>query len=76
LCRIREKGRGKHAHFQYAQLLEQMKFPLRSLPGYVRVLKLEPHNAQAHEQLNELDVANIRSVLHSALLKHMTGPRP
>jgi curved DNA-binding protein CbpA len=72
---LRLDPRNVSAHFQYAQLLEQLKFPLRARPHYLRVLELDPRHRQARQRLNDLDVANPRSVLRSALLNRLKSRR-
>ena len=72
---IQLDSRNIAAHFQYAQLLEQMKFPLRARPLYVRVLELEPRHLKARARLNQLDLPKPRSVLRSSLLTRLTGRR-
>ena len=61
------------AHFQYAQLLEQLKFPLRARPHYARVLELDPRHLEARKRLNELDVKSPRSISRASLLTRLTG---
>jgi curved DNA-binding protein CbpA len=63
------------AHFQYAQLLEQLKFPLRARPHYVRVLELDPRHLKARKRLNRLDVKSPRSVSRASLLTRLTRRR-
>lgn len=63
------------AHFEYARLLEQLKFPLRARPHYVRVLELDPRHLQARQRLNELDVKSPRSISRASLLTRLTGRR-
>lgn len=63
------------AHLQYAQLLEQLKFPLRARPLYTRVLELDPRHSQARERLNEIDAKSPRSISRSSLIKRLAGRR-
>jgi tetratricopeptide (TPR) repeat protein len=63
------------AHFEYGQLLEQLKFPLRARAHYVRVLELDPRHLEARERLNELDVKSPRIISPGALLTRLTGRR-
>ena len=63
------------AHFEYASLLEQLKFPLRARAYYVRVLELDPRHLQARERLTELDVKSPRTLSRTSLLTRLTGRR-
>ena len=63
------------AHFEYAQLLEQLKFPLRARPHYVRVLDLDPRHLEARERLDELEVKGPRFISPGSLLTRLTGRR-
>jgi tetratricopeptide (TPR) repeat protein len=63
------------AHFEYASLLEQLKFPLRARAYYVRVLELDPRHLQARERLAELDVKSPRTISRSSLLTRLAGRR-
>ena len=63
------------AHFEYACLLEQLKFPLRARPHYVRVLELDPRHVQARKRLSELDIKSPRSISRGSLLNRLTGRR-
>ena len=63
------------AHFEYAQLLEKLKFPLRARPHYARVLELDPHHVQARQRLNELDVKSPQSISRVSLLTRLAGRR-
>ena len=63
------------AHFEYARLLEQLKFPLRARSHYVRILELDPRHLQARERLNDLDVKSPRSISSASLLTRLTGRR-
>ena len=63
------------AHFEYAQLLEKLKFPLRARPHYARVLELDPHHAPARQRLNELDVKSPQSISRVSLLTRLAGRR-
>ena len=61
------------AHFQYAQLLELMKFPLRARSHYVRVMELDPHHLKARERLIDLNVSSPRWPLCASLFNRLIG---
>jgi curved DNA-binding protein CbpA len=63
------------AHFEYARLLEHLRFPLRARSHYVRILELDPRHRPARERLNELDVKSPRSILRASLLTRLTRRR-
>jgi curved DNA-binding protein CbpA len=63
------------AHFEYARLLEHLRFPLLARPHYVRILELDPRHLQARERMNELDVKSPRSISRASLLTRLTGGR-
>ena len=63
------------AHFEYARLLEHLKFPLRARSHYVRILELDPRHRQARERLHELDVKSPRSIFRASLLTRLTVRR-
>ena len=63
------------AHFQYAQMLEQMKLPWRARPHYVRVLQLDMDHREARERLNRIDSAAPRLTSRASLLGRLTGRR-
>jgi len=43
------------AHFQLAELYEEMKLPWRARPHYQRVLEIDPENSKSRERLRLLD---------------------
>jgi curved DNA-binding protein CbpA len=43
------------AHFQLAQLYEEMKLPWRARPHYQRILEIDPENSKSSERLRLLD---------------------
>jgi DnaJ domain len=61
------------AHFQYAQMLQQMKLPGRARRHYVRVLELDMNHREARERLNRIDSATPRPTSRSSLLGRLTG---
>jgi tetratricopeptide (TPR) repeat protein len=63
------------AHFQYAQLLEQLNFLGRARSHYVRILEVDAFHAPARERLTHLNVKNPRSISRSSLLGRLTGRR-
>lgn len=63
------------AHFEYASLLEQLKFPLRARAHYVRVLELDSRHLQARERLTELDLKSPKLTSRTSLLTRLTGRR-
>jgi curved DNA-binding protein CbpA len=63
------------AHFQYAQVLEQMKLPSRARPHYVRVLELDANHREARERLNRIDSAAPRPISRPSLLGRLAGRR-
>jgi tetratricopeptide (TPR) repeat protein len=63
------------AHFQYAQVLEQMNFFGRARSHYVRVLEVDAFHDRARERLTHLDVKSPRSMSRSSLLSRLTGRR-
>lgn len=63
------------AHFQYAQLLEQMNFSWRARSHYIRILEVDAFHALARERLTQLNVKNPRSISRSSLLNRLTGRR-
>ena len=62
------------AHFEYAQMLEQMNLPWRARPHYVRVLELDMDHREARERLNRIDSATPRPALRSSLLEPPDRP--
>lgn len=63
------------AHFQYAQMLEQMKLPGRARFHYVRALELDANHREARERLNRIDSAVPRPASRASLLGRLTGRR-
>ena len=63
------------AHFQYAQMLEQMKLSGRARSHYVQVLELDADHKEARERLKHLDGAGPRSTSLPSLLSRLTGRR-
>jgi len=63
------------AHFQYAQMLEQMKMPGRARLLYARVLELDMNHREARERLNRIDSASPRVAARASLLGRLTGRR-
>ena len=63
------------AHFQYAQMLEQMKLPWRARSHYARVLELDVNHREARERLHRIDNATPQPVSRLSLLGRLTGRR-
>jgi DnaJ domain len=63
------------AHFQYAEMLEQMKLPGRARLHYARVLELDINHREARARLNRIDSAAPRPISRSSLLSRLTGRR-
>jgi tetratricopeptide (TPR) repeat protein len=63
------------AHFQYGELLEQMKAPWRARSHYLRVLELNANHREARERLNRLGAGTPRASSRPSLLGRLTGRR-
>jgi tetratricopeptide (TPR) repeat protein len=63
------------AHFQQAQVLEQMKLTSRARPHHVRVLELDANHREARERLNRIDSAAPRPASRPSLLGRLSGRR-
>jgi tetratricopeptide (TPR) repeat protein len=63
------------AHFQYAQLLEQMNFFGLARSHYILILEVDAFHDRARERLTHLAVKRPRSMSRSSLLSRLTGRR-